>query len=164
MAPESSAALAAPARGFDAFRPLAGLLIAVLAALVALPFFWLCWYALTDAKGAFTTANFIALATDPTMTKPFVLALAMAACVSALSCAIAAPLAWLVARTDMPGRGAVRAQRVEQEVEPLPGRHLAPRVLAFDRRLAAGMKGGLAAAFQFFKTVRHRLLSHAAQP
>jgi hypothetical protein len=37
-------------------------------------------------------------------------------------------------------------------------------VLAFDRRLAAGMKGGLAAAFQFFETVRHRLLSHAAQP
>ncbi len=118
MAPESSAALAAPARGFDAFRPLAGLLIAVLAALVALPFFWLCWYALTDAKGAFTTANFIALATDPTMTKPFVLALAMAACVSALSCAIAAPLAWLVARTDMPGRGAVRALVMASYVTP----------------------------------------------
>jgi len=26
------------------------------------------------------------------------------------------------------------------------------------------MKGGLAAAFQFLETVRHRLLSHAAQP
>jgi hypothetical protein len=35
-------------------------------------------------------------------------------------------------------------------------------MLAFDRRLAAGMKGGLAAAFQFLETVRHRLLSHAA--
>ena len=54
--------------------------------------------------------------------------------------------------------------RVEEIVEAFAGRHLAPGVLAFDGRLAAGVEGGLAAAFKFLETVRHRLLSHAAPP
>jgi hypothetical protein len=37
-------------------------------------------------------------------------------------------------------------------------------VLALYGGLAAGVQSGLAAAFQILETMRHRLLSHAAQP
>jgi hypothetical protein len=37
-------------------------------------------------------------------------------------------------------------------------------VLAIYGGLTAGVKSGLAAAFQLLETMRHRLLSHAAQP
>jgi iron(III) transport system permease protein len=95
-------------RQFDLFRPVAFLLIAILAILVILPLFWLAVYSVTDKDGAFTAANFVALVTDPTMRKPFVLALSMALGVGVFSCVIATPLAWLVARTDLPGRSIVR--------------------------------------------------------
>jgi iron(III) transport system permease protein len=46
---------------------------------------------------------------DPTLRRPFVIAIGMALSVGALSCVFATPLAWFVARTDMPGRSIVRA-------------------------------------------------------
>jgi iron(III) transport system permease protein len=52
------------------------------------------------------------------MRKPFAIALGMALGVGALSCAIAAPLAWLVARTDLPGRRLVRALVTASFVTP----------------------------------------------
>ncbi len=121
MALEASApALAGVWRAgrLDFYWPVAIALLAILATLVVLPLFWLGWYALTDGAGGFTLANFAALASDPTMRKPFGLALYMAAAVAALSCAIATPLAWLVARTDMPGRGVVRALVMASYVTP----------------------------------------------
>jgi iron(III) transport system permease protein len=106
------------ARGVDMFTPLSIALVVILAALVIMPMFWLGWYAITDADGAFTTANFTALVVEPTMRKPFGIALYMAFAVAILSCLIATPLAWLVARTDLPGRGAVRALVMASYVTP----------------------------------------------
>ena len=94
--------------GFDWSMPIFAGLAALLVLLVVLPLSWLTWYSLTDVTGAFTFANFVALATDPTLRRPFVVALGMSVAVGLLSCLIAGPLAWLVARSDMAWRGTVR--------------------------------------------------------
>ena len=102
----------------DLFRPAFFVLVAVLAVLVVLPLSWLLYYSLVDKNGAFTLANFSALVTEVTLRRPFLLAIAMALGVGALSCAVATPLAWLVSRTDMPGRGVVRALVTASFVTP----------------------------------------------
>ena len=56
-------------------------------------------------RASCTLANFAALVTDPTLRRPYLTAFAMALSVGLLSCVIATPLAWLVARTDLPGAG-----------------------------------------------------------
>ena len=92
----------------DLLKPVFWALAAVLAVLVLLPLAWLAYYALVDKDGQLTLANFAALVSDARMRKPFVLAIGMALGVGALSCAIATSLAWLVARTDLPGRRFIR--------------------------------------------------------
>jgi iron(III) transport system permease protein len=105
-------------RRFDLSRPLFILLALVLSVLVILPLFWLAYYSLTDAKGALSFANFIALVTDRAMLRSYTIALAMSAAVGAFACVIATPLAWLVARTDLPGRQYVRALITASFVTP----------------------------------------------
>ena len=112
------APLAKPRLRIDLFRPAFVLLVAVLAVLVVLPLSWLLYYSLVDKDGAFTLANFAALVNDATLRRPFVLAIGMALGVGALSCAIATPLAWLVSRTDLPGRRVVRALVTASFVTP----------------------------------------------
>lgn len=95
---------------FDWSMPIFAALALLLIILVVLPISWLAWYSLVDGRtGAFTFANFAALFTDVTLRRPFLTALGMAAAVGVLSCVIAAPLSWLVARSDLPGRSFVRA-------------------------------------------------------
>jgi iron(III) transport system permease protein len=107
-----------PPLRIDLFQPAFVLLVLVLAVLVVLPLSWLLYYSLVDKDGAFTLANFAALVNDVTLRKPFLLAIAMALGVGALSCAIATPLAWLVSRTDLPGRRVVRALVTASFVTP----------------------------------------------
>jgi iron(III) transport system permease protein len=102
----------------DLFGPTFVLLVAVLGVLVVLPLGWLLVYAFTDADGAFTLSNLVALATEATLRKPLAVAATMALAVGALSCVLAIPLAWLVARTDLPGRGVVRALVTASFVTP----------------------------------------------
>jgi len=70
---------------------------------------WLGWYRVTDANGALSLANFTRLATNPTFVGPYLTALGIAASVAAGASVSAIPLAWLVARTDLPLQGAIRA-------------------------------------------------------
>ena len=107
-----------PPLRLDLFRPVFVLLAVLLAILVVLPLGWLLYYALVDKDGAFTLANFAALVDDATLRKPFLVAIGMALAVGALSCVIATPLAWLVSRTDLPGRGVVRALVTASFVTP----------------------------------------------
>jgi iron(III) transport system permease protein len=102
----------------DLFRPAAVLLVAVLGVLVVLPLGWLLVYAFSDQNGSFTLANVAALATEATLRKPLGIALAMAIGVGVVSCMLAVPLAWLVSRTDLPARGAVRALVTASFVTP----------------------------------------------
>jgi iron(III) transport system permease protein len=117
-----SVAIAAPVSKpplrVDLFRPAFVVLVLVLAVLVVLPLSWLLYYSLIDKNGVFTLANFVALAQDATLRRPFLLAIGMALGVGALSCAIATPLAWLVSRTDLPGRRVVRALVTASFVTP----------------------------------------------
>jgi iron(III) transport system permease protein len=95
-------------RGIDISRPVFVLLAALLGVLVILPLFWLLVYSFTDAERAFTLDNFVSLVTDRAMRRSFGLAIGMAAAVGAIACLVATPMAWLVARTDLPGRRFVR--------------------------------------------------------
>ncbi len=109
-----------PARriSIDWSQPVFVLLALVLLVLVVLPLAWLAYYSITDPAGNLTLANFRALVTDPTLRRPFVVAITMALSVGALSCLIATPLAWIVARTDMPGRTLVRGLVTASFVTP----------------------------------------------
>ncbi|MET0597564.1 MAG: ABC transporter permease subunit, partial [Mesorhizobium sp.] len=111
-----SAVLASPGetvetrkRGFDLSVPTFVVLSLLLTVLVALPLFWIFFYSFrSDSGGAATLENFTALVTDPTLLQAYGLAIGMALAVGVLSCAVATPMAWLVARTDLPGRAFIR--------------------------------------------------------
>ncbi|WP_460451137.1 ABC transporter permease [Alsobacter sp. SYSU BS001988] len=100
-----------PARrfAFDWSKPVFLTLVLVLGGLVLLPLFWLAYYSVLAKDGSLSLENFRALVTDPTLRKPYLIAMGMALATGLLSCLIATPLAWLTARTDLPGRGVVRA-------------------------------------------------------
>jgi iron(III) transport system permease protein len=80
----------------------------VLCLLVALPIGWIVVFAFTDRDRAFTLANFRTLLTDPVFVEPLLTTFIIAASVSLTCCLVAAPLGWLVARTDMPLRRTIR--------------------------------------------------------
>jgi iron(III) transport system permease protein len=100
-------------RGPTRFRPdffsvgfiLIGL---VLIFLVVVPLAWLVYYSFVDQNGALTLGNYAALVTDESLRKPFLRTLGISISVGALCCVIATPLAWLAARTDLPGRRLLR--------------------------------------------------------
>ncbi len=117
---DTSISLPVPARRgrLDLSQPIFIVLVLVLGLLVVLPLFWLAYYSVLDPSGRFTLANFTALVTDSTLRRPFLTALAMALGVGVVSCLIATPLAWLVARSDLPGRGAIRALVTASFVTP----------------------------------------------
>ncbi|MEK1889630.1 MAG: iron ABC transporter permease [Phyllobacterium sp.] len=95
--------------GIDLSWPTFALLSLVLSVLVLLPLFWLAFYSFrSDTGGGATLDNFIALVADPTLLRAYGLAVGMALAVGILSCLIATPMAWLVARTDLPGRRIIR--------------------------------------------------------
>ncbi|HVZ10070.1 ABC transporter permease [Rhodopila sp.] len=84
---------------------LAGLFLAML---VLLPLGWLLAYTLSDEAGRPSWTNLMQLADPSLFWEPFVTTFGIALGVAALACAIAVPLAWLVARTDVPGRRLLR--------------------------------------------------------
>jgi len=80
----------------------------VLCLLIVLPMSWLIYYSFTDKSGAFSLQNFVTLVNDPTLLDPFITTFILATSTSLICCAVAAPMGWLVARTDMPLRRTVR--------------------------------------------------------
>jgi len=102
----------------DASLPVLSVLALVLCVLVLLPLGWLLWYGFTDKTGAPTLVNFARLATDRSFVGPFLSTIAIALGVAALSCLVATPLAWLVARTDMPCHRFVRLLVMASFVTP----------------------------------------------
>jgi iron(III) transport system permease protein len=96
-------------RGIDLSWPTFALLTLVLSVLVILPLFWLVYYSFrSDTHGGATFDNFIALVADPTLLRAYMLAIGMSLGVGVLACVVATPMAWLVARTDLPGRRTIR--------------------------------------------------------
>ena len=102
-----SRALPARAR-LDPSGAVLSLFAAALCLLVVLPIGWLVVFAFSDRGGRFTLLNFRQLFTDPAFLEPLLTTLILAVSVSLICCLVAAPLGWLVARTDMPLRRTVR--------------------------------------------------------
>jgi iron(III) transport system permease protein len=107
-----------PARYVDPSLPVLVVLGVFLCALVLLPLGWLFWYSITDANGALTPGNFVRLAIDPTFVAPYLTAIEIAASVALGAAAASLPLAWLVARTDLPLRRTIRALVTASFVTP----------------------------------------------
>jgi iron(III) transport system permease protein len=102
----------------DASLPVLAVLALVLCVLVLLPLGWLLWYGFTDKAGAPTLGNFARLASERAFIGPFLATIGIAFGVSSFSCLVATPLAWLVARTDMPGHRLVRLLVMASFVTP----------------------------------------------
>jgi iron(III) transport system permease protein len=94
------------------------LLAAALCLLVILPIGWLVVFAFTDRARNPTLANFHTLFTDPAFVEPLLATLTISTSVSIICCLVAAPMGWIVARTDMPLRGAVRILVMASFVTP----------------------------------------------
>ena len=110
----------------EARRPLAAdlswpILIAaalLLCVLIVLPLSWLVYFSLVDRAGNFTLANFYQLVADPVFLEPLMTTVIVAVSSSALCCLVAAPMGWLVARTDLPLTGTIRALVTASFVTP----------------------------------------------
>ena len=94
------------------------LFAAILALLIILPLAWLVVFAFSDRARNPTLANFQLLFTDPAFLDPLLATFTIALSVSAICCAVAAPMGWLVARTDMPLRRPIRLLVMASFVTP----------------------------------------------
>jgi iron(III) transport system permease protein len=103
---------------FDASAAMMAVVAVVLGVLILMPSAWLAYYAFTTPEGAFTLANFAELVTDPSLASPIMTTLFLAVSVSSLSVIVAMPLAWLVARTDVPARRPIRITMTASFVTP----------------------------------------------
>jgi iron(III) transport system permease protein len=92
--------------------------VVVLCLLIVLPLSWLVYYSFHDRAGGFTLGNFVQLFTDATFFDPLVTTVIIATSSAVICCAVAAPMGWLVARTDMPLRKTVRALVTASFVTP----------------------------------------------
>jgi iron(III) transport system permease protein len=103
---------------FDATKPVLYGFAAILCVLIVLPLSWLFIYSLTDQKGALTLANFYRLFTESSFYDPLVTTFILATSSAAICCAVAAPMGWLVARTDLPFSSVIRALVTASFVTP----------------------------------------------
>src|SRR5215212_9211051 len=104
--------------GIDLSWPILILFSALLCALIILPMSWLVYYSLVDRTGAFTLENFQRLVTDPVFVDPLITTVIIATSASLICCAAAAPMGWLVARSDMPLRRTIRSLVMASFVTP----------------------------------------------
>ena len=103
---------------FDLTWPILLLFAALLCVLILLPMSWLVYYAFVDRSGAFTLGNFVELFTSSVFLDPLLTTVTIATSSAIICCAVAAPIGWLVARTDMPMRRTVRALVTASFVTP----------------------------------------------
>ena len=79
-------------------------MVLLLAALVLLPLFWLALTSVQDDAKTFTLAHYRQLVVDPAFVRPLWTTLWTSAAVGFGCIIAAAPMAWLVSRTDLPGK------------------------------------------------------------
>jgi iron(III) transport system permease protein len=116
--PNVTSVLSASRPRVDWTPPVLWLFALVLIALILLPLSWLAVYSLTDKARHFTLSNFVTLFSDPDFLDPLVTTAIIAVTSSAICCLVAAPISWLVSRTDMPARRTIRALVTASFVTP----------------------------------------------
>jgi iron(III) transport system permease protein len=104
-----AASLGRPRRwdGLDRAAPVWVLAAAALLLLILLPLGWLAYMSVRAEHGV-TLAHYARVLSDPPLQKALWNTLVLAAWSGAVSLAIGAPLAWLTARTDLPGRRTIQ--------------------------------------------------------
>jgi iron(III) transport system permease protein len=102
----------------DFSQPVLYAFAALLCVLIILPLSWLVYYSLVDRTGAFTLENFHRLFTEPDFLDPLLTTFIVATSASLACCAVAAPMGWLVARTDLPYSRTIRALVTASFVTP----------------------------------------------
>src|SRR6185437_2375648 len=102
----------------DWTKPVLWLFAVCLIGLIVLPMTWLAIYAFNDKAGHVTLQNFVTLFTDPDFLDPLFTTAIIAFSSATICCLIAAPMGWLVSRTDMPGRQLIRALVTASFVTP----------------------------------------------
>ncbi|HEY7364161.1 MAG TPA: iron ABC transporter permease [Methylomirabilota bacterium] len=103
--------------------------------LMALPLGWLGWVSVSSEQGA-TLAHYAAVFQDPHLQKALWNTVVMAFWVGLASLAVGAPMAWLTARTDLPGKAVIRGLIMASFVTP-------PFLGAFAWVMLAGPNAGL---------------------
>ncbi len=111
-------------------------MVLLLAALVLLPLFWVALTSVRDDAKIFTLAHYRQLFVDPAFVRPLWTTLWTSAAVGLGCVAAAAPMAWLVARTDLPGKRWWRTFILASFVTP-------PFIGAFAWVLLGGPNAGL---------------------
>lgn len=92
---------------------------AALLLLVAHPLGWIVWNSFhDDTTKALSLRNYERMLTRPSLWVPILNSLVLAFSVAAFSTLVGVPLAWLVSRTNMPGRTLVRAMTMTAFVTP----------------------------------------------
>ncbi len=97
---------------------LAGLLL-TLTLLIVQPLGWIVHNSLhDDDTGLWSLGNYRQIFASAALLKPLLNSLLLAAAVAVLSTLLGVPLAWLVSRTDLPGRGLIRVLTLAAFVTP----------------------------------------------
>src|SRR3979409_727945 len=129
----------------DWTKPVLWLVAAGLIILIVMPLSWLAVYSVTDRGNHLTLKNFITLFTDPDFLDPLLTTAIIATTSAAVCCIVAAPMGWLVSRTDMPGRQFIRSLVTASFVTP-------PFLGAVAWELLAAPNSGLLNQFYRFMT------------
>jgi iron(III) transport system permease protein len=93
--------------------------VASLLLLILYPFGWVVFNSLhDDATKAWSLGNYLKLFAEKDLWRPILNSVALATAVGIASVLLGVPAAWLVGRTDMPGRGLVRTLTLAAFVTP----------------------------------------------
>lgn len=106
------------ARRFEIAIPVLALGALLLAALILIPMGWLGYVSLGGLQGDITLGNFAALVSTPDMLRPLALSLIVALAVAIICSVVGSPMAWLVARTDLPWKRGFRRLVMASFVTP----------------------------------------------
>jgi iron(III) transport system permease protein len=107
----------------DVTWPVLFAFVALLCVLIVLPISWLIYYSITVVDPAtqarsFSLVQFQTLFSDPEFVDPLITTCIIAVSSSIACCLVAAPMGWLVARTDMPMTRTIRALVTASFVTP----------------------------------------------
>ncbi len=121
--------------GMDRSAPVWVIAALTLALLILLPLGWLAYVSVSSEAGV-TLAHYRKVFTDPHLQKALWNTVGLAFWVGLASLAIGVPMAWLSARTDLPGKRVIRALMLASFVTP-------PFLGAFAWVMLAGPNAGL---------------------
>ena len=135
--------------GFDRSAPVWVVAAAALLLLILLPLGWLVYLSLSGERGL-TLAHYARVLTDPRLHRALGNTVVLAFWSGLLSLGVGAPLAWLTARSDLPGKRLIRSLTMASFVTP-------PFLGAFAWVMLAGPNAG-------YLNKLYRGLTGAAEP